>query len=51
MSKTRSPLEKRLTRLLATTPPLTQDSAARPKVDLVYLDPATQDRMDESLRE
>ena len=51
MSKTRSPLETRLTRLLATTPPLPQDSVARPRVDLVYLDRATQDRMDESLRE
>ena len=51
MSKIRSPLEKRLARFLATTPPLTQVSAAHPKVDLVYLDPATQDRMDESVRE
>ena len=51
MSNTRTHLEKRLTRLLATTPPLPHDSAARPRVDLVYLDRATQDRIDKSLRE
>ncbi|MDP3892664.1 hypothetical protein [Nocardioides sp.] len=39
-------------RLLATTPPLTnQPTAGRPKVDLVYLDPETQDRLDGNLRD
>lgn len=51
VSNVRSQLEKRLARLLATTPPLAQHSAARPKVDLVYLDRAIQDRLDGSLRE
>lgn len=46
MSNNRSQLEKRLARLLATTPPLTPTSEAQPKVDLVYLDPATQDRLE-----
>ena len=52
MPNTRSQLEKRLVRLLATTPPLTtQHTAGRPKVDLVYLDPGTQGRLNRSLRE
>ena len=53
VSNTRSPLEKRLARLLSTsTPPLgTQPEPARPKVDLVYLDQQAHDRLQVSLRE
>ena len=51
MSTTRSQLEKRLARLLPTTPPLTHHSAAHPKVDLAHLDQATHDQLDAILRE
>lgn len=52
MSNTRSKLEKRLARLLAITPSFTQQPEVRPRVvDVVYLDPATQDRLNSSLRE
>ena len=52
MQNTRSRLEKRLAQLLSTTPPLAaRDTAGHIKVDLVYLDEETQDRLNRSLRE
>jgi hypothetical protein len=51
MSTTRSQMEKRLARLLSTTPPPTQRPEAQLKVDLVYLDQETQDRLAASRHE
>lgn len=58
MQNTRSRLEKRLAKLLAATPPLAataplaaRHTAGHTKVDLVYLDEETQDRLNSSLRE
>lgn len=52
MQNTRSRLEKRLAKLLAATPPLAaRHSAQGTKVDLVYLEEETQDRLNTSLRE
>jgi len=51
MSNNRSQLEKRLARLLSTTPPRTQRPEAQPQVDLVYLDQETQDRLEASRHE
>jgi hypothetical protein len=52
VQNTRSRLEKRLAQLLAATPPLAARHTAGPtKVDLVYHDEETQDRLNSSLRE
>lgn len=52
MKNTRSRLEKRLAQLLATTPPLAARPApGQPRIDLVYLSGADQDRLDTCLRE
>lgn len=52
MQNTRSRLEERLAKLLAATPPLAARRAAEhTKVDLVYLDEETQDRLNSSLRQ
>ncbi|WP_158305602.1 MULTISPECIES: hypothetical protein [unclassified Nocardioides] len=52
MQNTRSRLETRLAKLLAATPPLAaRRTAGHTKVDLVYLDEETQDRLNSSLRE
>jgi hypothetical protein len=52
VQNTRSRLEKRLAKLLAATPSLAaRHTAGDTKVDLVYLDEETQDRLNSSLRE
>ena len=52
MQNTRARLEKRLAKLLAATAPLAaRHTAGHTKVDLVYLDEETQDRLTSSLRE
>jgi hypothetical protein len=49
---TRPRLEKRLATLLAATPPLAaRHSAGGTKVDLIYLEEETQDRLNGRLRE
>jgi len=47
----RAPLEKRLAKLLAATAPLAARHTGHTKVDLVYLDEETQDRLNSSLHE
>ena len=52
MKNTRSRPEKRLAKLLAATSPLAaRHTAGHTKVDLVYVDETTQDRLNSSLRE
>jgi hypothetical protein len=52
VQNTRSRLEKRLAHLLTTTPPpAARHTAGHTKVDLVYLDEETQNRLNSSLRE
>lgn len=51
MQNTRSRLEKRLAKLLDATPPLAARHTGHTKVDLVYLDEETRDRLNSSLRE
>lgn len=52
MKNTSSRLETRLAQLLATTPPVAaRHTAEHRKVDLVYLSPADQERLNNSLRE
>lgn len=52
MQNTRSRVEARLARMLATTPPqATRTSPASARVDLVYLTEDDQQRLDETIRE
>ena len=52
MQNTRSRVEERLARMLATTPPkLTRTSPASARVDLVYLTEDDRQRLEETLRE
>ncbi|WP_157550776.1 hypothetical protein [Nocardioides jensenii] len=52
MQNTRSRLEKRLAQLLTTTPPLAARPApGQPRIDVVHLSLADQDRLDMCLRE
>jgi len=51
VQNTCSPLEKRLAKLLAATPPFAaRHTAGRTRIDLVYLKEETQDRLNSSLR-
>ena len=52
MQNTRSRVEARLARMLASTPPPpARRSPASPRVDLVYLTEDDQQRLEETLRE
>lgn len=51
VKNTLSRLEKRLARLLATTPPSARPSTGPARIDVVYLSEADQDRLDRCLRE
>ena len=52
MQNTRSRVEARLARMLATTPPqVTHTSPASARVDLVYLTEDDQQRLEETIRE
>ncbi|NYI47936.1 hypothetical protein BJ993_005082 [Nocardioides aromaticivorans] len=51
MKNTLSRLEKRLARLLATTPRSARPSTGPARIDVVYLSEADQDRLDRCLRE
>ena len=51
MQNTCSPLEKRLAQHLAASPRLARRTAGSMRVDMVYLDDMTQDRLDSRLRE